>query len=51
MWWRGGFEDPGHGIKRVSVTLVRKGTKKKKKTCVPANGAMVVVGVGAKGRM
>src|SRR6266568_1016915 len=31
MWWRGGFEDPGRGIKRVSVTLVRKGTKKKEK--------------------
>src|SRR6266702_2738312 len=31
MWWRGGFEDPGRGIKRVTVTLVRKGTKKKEK--------------------
>src|SRR6266702_901166 len=31
MWWRGGFEDPGRGIKRVSVPLVRKGTKKKEK--------------------
>ncbi len=58
-WWglcveRQGFEDLARGVKKVSVTLVRKGTKKKKKkniTCVPANGAMVVVGVGAKGRM
>ncbi len=57
-WWglcveRWGFEDLAHGVKRVSVTLVRKGTKKKKKniTCVPANGALAVVGVGAKGRM
>ncbi len=39
---RRGFEDPARGVKRVSVTLVRKGTK----TCVPANGAMTVVGVG-----
>ena len=31
MWWRGGFEDPGCGIKRVSVTLVRKETKKRRK--------------------
>ncbi len=45
-----GFEDPARGVKRVSVTLVRKGTKKNI-TCVPANGAMVAVGVGAKGRM
>src|SRR6266702_3441960 len=34
-WWglcveRRGFEDPARGVKRVSVTLVRKGTKKKK---------------------
>jgi len=49
MWWRGGFEDPGHGIKRVSVTLVRKGTKKKKKTGVRAKGAMGGGGVGAGG--
>ncbi len=44
MRWRGGFEDLGHGIKRVSVTLVRKGAKKKRKkrnfTYVPANEAM-----------
>ncbi len=46
---RRGFEDPAHGVKRVSVTLVRKGTKKKEKkniTCIPANGAMAAVGVG-----
>jgi len=30
MWWRGGgVEDPACGVKRVSVTLVKKGTKKK----------------------
>ncbi len=49
-----GFKDLAHGVKRVSVTLVRKGTKKRKKkniTCIPVNGAMMVVGVGAKGRM
>ncbi len=52
---RWGFEDPACGVKRVSVILVRKGTKKKKEkkniTCIPTNGAMAVVGVGAKGRM
>jgi len=26
-----GYEDPARGVKRVSVTLVRKGTKKKEK--------------------
>src|SRR6266702_3245088 len=48
MWWRGGFEDLGRGIKRVSVTLVRKGTKKEKKhnfTYMPANEAMAAVGL------
>src|SRR6266702_4632472 len=48
MWWRGGFEDLGRGIKRVSVTLVRKGTKKEKKhnfTYVPANEAMAAAGL------
>ncbi len=35
-WWglcveRRGFEDLVRGVKRVSVTLVRKGTKKKEK--------------------
>jgi len=37
---RWGFEDPVCGVKRVSVTLVRKETKKRKKhifTCVPTN--------------
>jgi len=39
---RRGFEDPMCGVKRVSVTLVRKETKKMKKkkhifTCMPAN--------------
>src|SRR6266702_4779135 len=30
MWWRGGgVEDPACGVKRVCVTLVKKGTKKK----------------------
>ncbi len=30
MWWRGGgVEDPACGVKRVSVTLVKKGMKKK----------------------
>src|SRR6266702_2538656 len=31
MWWRVGFEDLRHRIKRVSVTLVRKRMKKKEK--------------------
>ncbi len=32
MWWRGGgVEDPACGVKRVSVTLVKKGTKKNKR--------------------
>ncbi len=51
---RQGVEDLARGVKRVSVTLVRKGTKKKEKkniTCIPVNGAMAAVGVGAKGRM
>ncbi len=35
-WWglcveRRGFEGPARGVKRVSVKLVRKGTKKKEK--------------------
>ncbi len=37
---RRGFEDPACGVKRVSVTLVRKEMKKRKElifTCVPAN--------------
>ncbi len=40
---RQGFEDPACGVKRVSVTLVRKAKKKKKKkkkhifTCMPVN--------------
>jgi len=47
---RQGFEDPACGVKRVSVTLVRKGTKKKKRkkhifTCVSMNDAMVVAGL------
>ncbi len=46
---RQGFEVPVHGVKRVSVTLVRKGTKKEEKkhifTCVPMNEAMVAVGL------
>ena len=48
MWWRGGgVEDPACGVKRVSVTLVKKGTKKNKRkkdifTCVPA---MAVAGL------
>ncbi len=45
MWWRGGFEDPGCGIKRVSVTLVRKGMKKHNFTYMPTNEAMVVAGL------
>ncbi len=48
MWWRGGFEDLGRGIKRVSVTLVRKERKKRKKhnfTYVPVNEAMVAAGL------
>ena len=41
---RRGVEDPACGVKRVSVTLVKKGTKKKKRkkhifTCVPAMAA------------
>ena len=43
------FEVPACGIKRVSVTLVRKGMKKRKKkhifTCMPTNEAMVVAGL------
>ncbi len=44
------FEDPACGVKRVSVTLVRKGMKKKKRkkhifTCVPANEAMAAAGL------
>ena len=46
---RQGFEDLACGVKRVSVTLVRKGMKKRKKkhifTCVPVNEAMVVAGL------
>ncbi len=49
---RWGFEVPACGVKRVSVTLVRKGTKKRKKekkkhifTCVPTNEAMAVAGL------
>jgi len=46
---RRGFEVPACGVKRVSVTLVRKGTKKRKKkhifTCMPANEAMAVAGL------
>ena len=46
---RRGFEVPACGVKRVSVTLVRKGTKKRKKkhifTCVPANEAMAAAGL------
>ena len=38
---RQGIEDPACGVKRVSVTLVRKEMKKRKKklifTCVPMN--------------
>ena len=47
---RWGFEDPACGVKRVSVRLVRKGTKKRKEkniTCMPMNEAMVMVGVGS----
>ena len=47
---RQGFEDWACGVKRVSVTLVRKGLKKKKQkkhifTCMPVNEAMVGVGL------
>ncbi len=48
---RRGFEDPACGVKRVSVTLVRKGMKRKEKkkkhifTCVPRNEAMVAAGL------
>ncbi len=46
---RQGFEVLACGVKRVSVTLVRKGMKKRKKkhifTCVPVNEAMVVAGL------
>ncbi len=35
---RWGFEDLVHGVKRVSVKLVRKGMKKINITCVPTNG-------------
>jgi len=49
-----GFEDLARG-KEEYETLDKKKKKKKKKkkniTCIPANGAMVAVGVGAKGRM
>src|SRR6266704_2791017 len=42
MWWRGGgVEDPACGVKRVSVTLVKK-RKKHIFTCVPA---MVAAGL------
>ncbi len=44
---RQGFEDLVCEVKRVSITLVRKGTKKKKRkkhifTCMPVNKAMAV---------
>ncbi len=46
---RQGFEVLVCGVKRVSVTLVRKGMKKRKRkhisTCMPMNEAMVVVGL------
>jgi len=46
---RQGFEDPMCGVKRVSVTLVRKEKKKRKKNLsllvCPRMQAMVVVGL------
>ena len=49
MWWRDGIEDPACGVKRVSVTLVRKEMKKRKKNLsllvCPQMQAMVAAGL------
>ena len=46
-----GFEDSARGVKSL-CNIGQKGTKKERKekniTCVPANGAMVAAGVGAR---